>query len=109
MFDTNLHIFHSKIAWLGVFSAKQPAGRNSQKNTGKLGATPNQAILEWKSGALVVKTALILTLTPKTNPPPPPVTLLFSEKNPKKNRIYYCKFANYALFFDFSGGGGGGF
>ena len=45
--DTNLHIFHSKIAWLGVapnfsvfFLRVSARDRNSQKNTEKFGATP---------------------------------------------------------------------
>ena len=46
--------------------AQQPADRNSQKNSEKLGATPNQRIKNRKCGFLVVKLPFILTLTPPT-------------------------------------------
>ena len=46
------HFFASKRGLncsSAVFSAQQSVGRNSQKNTGKLGATPNQRIKKRES------------------------------------------------------------
>ena len=65
--------------FLAFFSARQPAGRNSQKNTGKLGATPNQRIKKRESGFVVVKTPFILSLTPKTPTHTPPFSLILLE------------------------------
>ena len=39
--------------------AKQPAGRNSQKNTEKLGATPKQRIKKRESGLVVVRAPFV--------------------------------------------------
>ena len=84
-------------------SAQQPAGPNSQKNTEKLGATPNQRIKRRESGFVVVQTPFILSLTPKPKHPSPPnsgqifeksdgFTSVFCPQNVKKWRIYYCIF-----------------
>ena len=59
-------------------SAKQPAGRNSQKNTEKLGAIPNQRIKKRENAFVVVQTPLILSLTPNTHTPTPPFPLILS-------------------------------
>ena len=48
------------------------AGRNSQKNTEKLGAIPNQRIKKREMHLSSKQTPFILSLTPKTHPPLPP-------------------------------------
>ena len=55
------------------YSAQLPADRNSQKNTEKIGATPNQRIKKRENGFVVVQTPFILSLTPKTPHPSPPI------------------------------------
>ena len=62
-----------------TFSAQQSVGRNSQKNTEKLGATPNQRIKKREVGLSSRQTPFILTLTPKT---PYPHTHNFQYKTP---------------------------
>ena len=85
-------IFHQKLwGWgpiseilayiLPQFAAKQPAGRNSQKTTEKLGAIPNQRIKKRENALVVVKTPLILSLTPNTPTLTPPIPLILLKKS----------------------------
>ena len=57
------------------------AARNSQKNTEKLGAIPNQRIKKRENAFVVVKTPLILSLTPNTPTLTPPFPLILLKKS----------------------------
>ena len=94
-----MHFFALFFFGLGD-SAKQPAGRNSQKNTEKLGDIPNPKKTKRKSALFRRVSASFLSLTPNTTHPHTPISLnsvekinfirifLYFGKMSKKNQIF---------------------